>query len=368
MSVEKTKYGTWRVRWRDDTGRQVARTFKRKIDAERFERSVLTDLTRGEYVSLEPTKQTVRQVADEWLAGAMNLGQGGRDTYRRDLDRYILPILGDLPLGNLRAEHIDRFLADELANLAASTVHRHYRTIRRLCQFAVERGKLKTNPCNPVRPPKVEHTEMRFLTVEQVDALAAAIGGRYRAWVYVAVYGGLRWSETVGLRRGNVDGARISVVEQLIRRADGKWYSDPPKTRAGRRTVTVPAFVADELAQHLDAYVADDSQALVFANGVGNPMVGPSFTGNVFKPALERAGIDRAVRIHDLRHTAVALAIKAGAHPKAIQARMGHASISVTMDRYGHLYGDMDAELANALGALRVTPDAEVRPHDDVRE
>lgn len=356
MSIEETRYGTFRVRWRDDHGRQKARTFKRKIDAQRHERAVLTDLSRGAYVEQTAAKLTVSQAADDWLEGAMNLGAGGRDTYRRDLDAYILPAIGHLHLARLRDADVDRFLASELERgLAASTVHRHYRTLNRLCQVFVERGRLRANPCKPVTPPKIGDTEMRFLDADQVEALAKAIGERYRCWVYTAVYAGLRWSEAVGLRRGNVNGSRIAVVEQLIKRADGKWHADPPKSRAGRRVITAPAFLAAELAHHLDVFSMPDVEGLVFPNAAGKPMIGPSFTGNVFKPALRRAGIDTNVRIHDLRHTAVALAIKAGAHPKAIQARMGHASISVTLDRYGHLFPEMDEQLAAGLEALRPT-------------
>ena len=85
-------------------------------------------------------------------------------------------------------------------------------------------------------------------------------------------------------------------------------------------------------------------------------MIGSSFTGQIFKPALRKAGIDDKARIHDLRHTAVALAIAAGAHPKAIQTRMGHASISVTLDRYGHLFPEIDERIAEGLNRLRLDP------------
>lgn len=357
MSVEQTKYGTWRARWRDASGRQRAKTFDRYQDAVDHEKASVTDLKRGVLVP-DAGKLTVAQWADRWLSSARDLGAGGRETYRRDLDRYIIPVLGDLPLERLTADAIDQFLTDELedAQLAPSTVHRHYRTIHRLAAVAVDRNRLAKNPCAKVRPPKIKPKEMRFLTVKQVDALAEAIGARYRAWVLTACYDGLRWSEGVGLQRKRIDGARIVVADQLIRREDGEWHREEPKTKAGTRTVTSPQFVADALAEHLDTYVAGGPDALVFANREGSPLNGPSFTGNVFKPALERAGIDRNTRIHDLRHTAVALAVAAGAHPKAIQVRMGHASITVTLDRYGHLFPEQDEIIAAGLDTLARPP------------
>lgn len=366
VSVEKTSYGTWRARWRDPDGKQRARTFRLKADANAHLIKVEGAKQRGEHIDPAGPKLTVTALADEWLTGAMNLRPGGRDTYRRDLDRHILPALGALRIGRLTPTAIDDFLAAELAaGLAPSSVHRHYRTLRRMLQVAVNKGRLGRNPCGPVTPPRVVPTEMRFLTVDQVEQLAANISKRYHAWVGVAAYGGLRWSETVGLRRGRVDGARIDVVEQLVRR-QGVWGVEEPKTKAGRRAVTIPRFLADELEAHLDEWSLDGPTGLVFPNQNSDPLNSPSFTGNVFKPALRRAKLDPKTRIHDLRHTAVALAIAAGAHPKAIQVRMGHASITVTLDRYGHLFPEQDETIAAGLEQLRTkalaSSEDQVRP------
>jgi integrase len=364
-SIEKTPAGTYRARWRDAGGVQRAKAFPKKADARAFLDSIAGNQPAA-HVTAEAGKITVSEWADLWLDGARNLGQGGQDTYRRDLDRYILPTLGDHQIRHVTPELIDSLLTEQAKHLASSTVHRHYRTLNRMFAVAVERRRLVANPCGPVQPPRVELHEMRFLDVDQVDALAAAISDRYRAWVLVAAWGGPRWSECVGLRRSSVDGARVSIVEQLKRRADGEWHRDRPKTKAGRRVVTLPAFVADELAAHLDTFAGPGPDGLVFPNRAGNPTIASSFTQATFKPALKRAGLDTAVRIHDLRHTAVALAIKAGAHPKAIQARMGHASIMVTLDRYGHLFPDTDEQIAAALDGLR-TSSGVARPPGDAR-
>ena len=136
-----------------------------------------------------------------------------------------------------------------------------------------------------------------------------------------------------------------------MRRADGQWHRCPPKTATGRRNVVLPAFVADELATHLATWSAPGADGLVFPNQRGAPIVESSFY-KVWTRALAKAGIDGVVRVHDLRHTAVALMVAAGVHPKAIQARMGHASISVTLDRYGHLFPHIDAGVADALEHL----------------
>ena len=101
-------------------------------------------------------------------------------------------------------------------------------------------------------------------------------------------------------------------------------------------------------ADHLERFAQPGLDGLVFPNRAGNPLISSSFHTNYFKPALEKARV--ACRFHDLRHTSVALAIAAGSHPKAIQTRMGHSSINVTLDRYGHLFPELDEAIATAFG------------------
>jgi integrase len=169
--------------------------------------------------------------------------------------------------------------------------------------------------------------------------------------VYVAASGGLRWSETVGLRRGHVDSPTIRVEEQLVHRRDGTWDRCEPKV-GSRRTVTLPAFATDELDAHLDEYALPGPDGLVFPTRNGTPMQGGSWSGNTFRRALTKAGLPHA-RVHDLRHTSVSLALDAGGRLEVVQARHGHSSIRVTADIYGHRYAGADEMVADALDELR---------------
>lgn len=193
---------------------------------------------------------------------------------------------------------------------------------------------------------------MRFLTAAEVADLAEAIGPWYRALVYTAAYAGLRWSELVGLRAKRVDLLRrtVTVTEQLLLLDNGRrqvW--EQPKTKAGVRSIGIPAFLADMLQEQLDERALPGADGLVFPNRAGKPTASASFNTHHFTPAKRRAGIDGRLRFHDLRHTAVALAIGQGAHPKAIQARMGHSSVQMTLDRYGHLFPELDERVAQGL-------------------
>jgi integrase len=414
--VERLPSGSYRIRYTDPWGRRAVITQPTAADVRAAYKNIVSAMARGEYVDPRHGRTTVSEWAEEWLEGARNVGPGGRDIYRQALD-HIIPELGKIPLGKLSAGDIDRYIALKLDTLAPSTVHRHYRTIHRMLAVAVDRGMIARNPCEHVQPPKVPRRELTPLTVDQVDALADAITPRYRAWVYVAAYGGLRWSETVGLRRRNVevestpgggfldlsqrsraqhrtdtsseqgdalhtnhrgaggrperslspalspasresplptDGpstiARIRVVEQLVRRRDGTWDRCEPKV-GSRRTVTLPGFAAGELAAHLDEYSLPGDDGLVFPTSRGTPMQGPSWSSNTFRRALAKAGLPR-IRVHDLRHTSVSLALDAGGRLEVVQERHGHSSIRVTADTYSHRYAGADAAVADALDEL----------------
>ncbi len=349
MGVNRTKYGTWIVRYTDPWGKRISRSYPTSADANAHYRKVLGDMGRGEYVDARRARTTLAEWADDWLAGARNVGHGGRDIYRQALDR-ILPELGKVPLGQISAADIDHYMDTRLETHAPSTVHRDYRTLHRMCAVAVARGLIVRNPCEHVQPPKIPRHDRTVLTVDQVDALAAAIAPRYRAWVYVASYGGLRWSELVGLRRRNVDGAMVRVVEQLVRRRDGSWDRCEPKV-GSVRTVTLPGFAADELATHLDAYGLPGDDGLVFPTRNGTPLQGPSWSSNTFRRALDKANLPR-IRVHDLRHTSVSLALDAGGRPEVVQERHGHSSIRVTVDMYGHQYDGADVTVAAALDEM----------------
>ena len=363
MSVKKLTDGKWQVRWRDPNGKQRALRFRTKGEATDHEAAMrLAGESGSDHLAVAPAG-SLAELSAQWLTAAIHLAPATVATYRRDLNRYILPAMGSVSPKAISPQMIQAWIAAELDRLAPSSVHRHYRTLRTMFGWAIRQGQLSVNPCDRVQPPRVPAKPPAFLTGEQVELLADAIPERYRALVLVAAFGGLRWGEAVGLRRCDVDGARITITGQL-QKVGGRWIRDVPKTVAGRRLVVLPATVGDELAAHIDKFCAERPDALVFTNERDSP-IGKSFRQNVWQPALARASLIEMTRrsgrtpaygkgptFHDLRHTAVALAIQAGAHPKAIQSRLGHASIAVTMNTYGHLIDD-GSELAADLDRLR---------------
>lgn len=195
------------------------------------------------------------------------------------------------------------------------------------------------SPCRRVSLPKIERTEMRFLSIEEVESLSAAIDPRYRVFVLAGAYTGLRPGELAARRI-----ERLDILRRQLR------VEEPLKTPAARRTVSFPAFLADELAAHLATN--SNTGGLLFAAPEGGLLRLNLFRRRSWYPAV-RASVGEPMRPHDLRHTHVALLIAAGEDPYIISQRLGHASIRTTYDVYGHLFEGRDRNAADALEEAR---------------
>src|ERR687897_216966 len=342
---------SYRARYRDPAGRERSKSFRRKADAERWLAEIEHAKSHGTWT--DPALGRIR--FDDWLASWWATTTNLRPTTRaRDelvLRLYALPRFGKVPLAAITQLDVRTWVAELSARgLTPATVTKTYQVFSKVMGAAVDAGYVAQTPCRNVPLPKIEREEMRFLTPAEIITLADAIRPLYRTLVLVGAYGGLRIGELAGLRRGRVDLLRGTVqVAEIVVEVRGILHVGPPKTRASRRTVGLPRFVVEELAAHLGR--PGDLEALVFTAPQGGPLRLPAFRARVWRPAVIAAGLD-GLRIHDLRHTAVALWIAAGANPKEVSARAGHASVSFTLDRYGHLYPEADSALRDRLDAL----------------
>ena len=218
--------------------------------------------------------------------------------------------------------------------------------------------------------------ERVVLTAEQVRTLAERIPQHFRLLVYMAAYTGLRAGELAGLRRKDVDLLRgVVQVRQALKQLDPPVFGG---TKTGKtRTVTLPKFLRAMLTDHLAGRIPGgaDADALVLTSPEGGIMRHGLFMRRVWYPTIKgdnkrkiKAALPtelHGLRFHDLRHTCASLLIAQGAHPKIIQERLGHASITTTMDRYGHLFDGLDATLVNGLDAAH---DEAAKPQDNVAE
>jgi integrase len=357
---------SYRARYRDPAGREHSKTFTRRVDAERFVVEVEHAKSRGAWVDPTLGRITFAAWLDQWWATTTNLRQSTQARDQASLRVHAIPRFGRMPLAAIRQIQVRAWVA-ELAGqgLKPATVVKAYQLFGKVMAAAVDAGIIAQSPCRRIPLPKVEQDEKRFLTPAEIARLASTIQPRFRALVLVSAYGGLRIGELAGLRRGRVDTTRATVtVLEIATDVSGRLVFGPPKTRAARRTISLPAPVADELEQHLASYAEPDPDALVFTATRGSALRATNFRRRVWTSAVHAAELD-GLRIHDLRHTAVALWIAAGASPKEVARRAGHTSVKTVLDVYGHLYDEADVALRERLEAMFVPVVA--RPADSCR-
>jgi integrase len=207
-----------------------------------------------------------------------------------------------------------------------------------ILEAAVHNRMVTHNVARGVEVPRLVPAKRRFLTHEQIRDLADAVEPRYRVLVLTIAYSGMRWGEASAIKRQSCDllRRRLHVTESVVQLGTEHVWGTPKTHRT--RSVQLPTFVCEELAEHLMRHVGPEPEALVFTNSVGGVLRHTDFHKRTWKPAVKRAGLPADLKIHELRHTAASLLIAEGAGPKSVQAQLGHSTITTTFDVYGHLF------------------------------
>jgi integrase len=344
---------TYRVRYRDPAGRQRSKVFRLKADADGW-------LTDNDYAKrhrawVDPAAGKVRlgEWAERWYATTAALRPTTRRDYRKLLDLEILPTFAAAPIASIDTLAVREWLAALAARgLGPKRAGKARAVLSQLLDAAVEGGKLSRNVAAGIKPPKIQRAEMCFLDAGQVEALAEAIDPRYATVIRFGAYSGLRPSELTALKVGRLDLLRGTVrVVEAATEVDGRLHWGGVKTHEAR-TVRLPRSITDELAAHLSGR-PHGPEDLVFPAPLGGPMRWSKWTKRYFKPAALAAALPERLRLYDLRHTCASLLIREGATVKAVQAQLGHATASITLDTYGHLFPDELDQLAGRLEAAR---------------
>jgi integrase len=350
----------WQVRWRDDQKKYRRRGFERKADADRFATRIEHELNSGSYRDPREGDIPFNEYATIWLRSQVQLRPSTQNLYEGALRNHLEPFLGATPLNRITPETGRKLLA---LNGPRRSKEIATQLLKRILRDATNERLLAHNPLQSLKVPKTHTGEARFLTLTEVENLVANTNPHFQTLIRSAAVLGMRQGELFGLHPDNLDLDRrqVRVVEQLIA------HPDPPqrgelKTKASKRTVAIPSFMLSELHEQLTQRASSD---YVFTAVQGGPIRKSTFLRRYWKPAVTASGIE-GLRFHELRHTAAAIAIQAGAHPKAIQARLGHSSITVTLDRYGHLMPGTDQTVADGIDQLVAVErplTSEVVPH-----
>jgi len=353
------------------TGKPKRKSFYGKTRKEVADKmaKALQEVRNGTFV--EPVQTTIGEWLDKWLTGYKKgqIKPSTYDSYETLINAHIKPALGNVPMAKLQAHMLQTFYNEKLekgrtdgkGGLSTRVVRYLHVIIRQALQQAVKEGLLPRNVADATSPPTVKNKEMRPLTEEELlKFFEVARDDRLFAAYVLAATTGLRRGELLGLCWDCVDleNGVITVQRQLLVLKNGLSLEETTKSKSGRRSVVLPDDTIRELKAHKKRQAQEklllgeayQNNGLVFCKEDGTPLDPREFTKR-FQRHLEKAGLPK-VRLHDLRHTHASLLLARGVHPKVVQERLGHSSITMTLDLYSHLTPGLQEAAATTLNGL----------------
>ena len=350
------------------SGKKIRKTFHNFTEAKGWRHDAASALSKG--TLSQPTKTTLRDTAEVWLDGAgagtirAKTGHSYKPSVIRSYDQglrdHVLPKLGYMKLHELHRRDLQE-LADEMLSrgLDPSTIRNAIAPVRCIYRRAVSRGEIAVNPTSGLELAAPQGVRDRIASPQEAAELIEALVERDRALWATAFYSGLRAGEIQGLRWEDVDfSGGVIRVERAYDPKAGEFVA--PKSKKGRRSVPIPAVLRGFLLEHQMRQGRRDG--LVFGRDAEHPFTG----SNVWRrahTAWKRMNAKRAknelepiepISLHEARHTFASLMIAAGVNAKALLTYMGHSSITITYDRYGHLMPGNEEEAAGLLDAYLV--------------
>ncbi len=363
-SVRKLPSGRYQARYtHDGADLKAPRTFGTKQLADQWLRLRQAELDSGARILARPATGrtiTLAAYAAGWVDGRQ-LKPRTHVLYRQQLERYLLPTFGSLPLAAITVEAVREWF-DEFA--AGPTVRGHaYSLLKAVLGSAMleDPPLIDRNPCR-VRggSATTRRHRIRPATPAEIATIVENMPDRLRAAVLIAAWGGLRFGEITELRRGDIDGQVVHVARAVVRlpgddpdtilgRRKPRFVVGTPKSEAGIRSVTLPAAIMPAIDDHLAAMNDTRSTALLFPADSGEHLA-VSTLNRYWYPARAAAGRPD-LRWHDLRHTQAVYAAQAGATLAELMARLGHSTPTAAL-RYQHAADGRDQIIAAALSAL----------------
>ncbi|OMD62986.1 site-specific integrase [Paenibacillus odorifer] len=309
--------------------------------------------------------------------GEKELSAKTLDIYMRFLTNRILPEFGHMRIDQINPFHIVNFISKlgkegsrqdgKAGCLSSGTIHYLHRILNNIFSRATEWRILKINPAAEVKKPKVTHKEIIVYDESELNTLFQTLQNketlRWQLIIMLAITTGLRRGELVGLEWKHIDwnNNSIEVRQSISMSKSGERIIKMPKTKKSKRKVSLPdGYLMVLLKQHFNDSL-EKKQALgdarqggehffVFSNELGNAYY-PETPYLHFRSFLKRNKL-RYIRFHDLRHLSATLLINKGVHAKVISERLGHASISTTMNVYGHALQSADRDAANQFNSI----------------
>lgn len=351
-NIAKVPTGKWRARYRDDAGVQHARHFARKVDAQNWLDEVTTSIVTGMYVNPKSGKITFRQYAEQWRAIQMHRPTTQAHT-ENVLKNHAYPAFGDRPISSIMPSDIGVWVKKMSATLSPSFVGTIHGIVSGIFRSAIRDRRIVANPCDGTKLPTLTKVEIIPPTTEMIGELVAGAPDRWKALITFAAGTGMRNGECLGLTRDRVDFLRrtVTVDRQMITVVGRPPFLGPPKTKASVRTIPLPDVAVSALSEHVRLFNIGEFD-LLFSDPGNKAMSRSAFSARVWRPTVKAAKITTPIRFHDLRHFYASLLIRHGESIKTVQARLGHASASETLDTYSHLWPDSDDRTREAIDSI----------------
>lgn len=339
----------YRVRYRTPDRRQTSRRgFTTMRDAKAFAATVEVEKLSGLYRDPSAGRITVAELAAPWLTVKRNqLAASSYHSYVTAWRVHVKPRWGDTRVVDLTATGVQDWVSELGTTRSRAVVSRALGVLSGICDRAVAERRVSANPCVGLVLPDRARKRRVYLTAANVEAIAAH--AEQPVLVRTLAYTGLRWGEAIVLRAADIDidRARI-VVHRAATEVARELVVGPPKTPGSHRAVPAPGFLLEQIAERAEKV---GPEALLFPGPDGGVLRTPDVRRGWYARAVREAGVPR-VTIHDLRHTAASLAVRAGASVLAVQRMLGHTSAAMTLDRYSDLFDDDLTDLAARMDTL----------------
>jgi integrase len=298
---------------------------------------VLGEIETGTYKQLP--KCTFKQFTDIWLRDYkgkyLKLKRSTTSLFKDIIERLLIPAFSDVQISDIGTWHLQAYVTSRATKVSANTVRNELTVIKLIFKYAFKWGYIKGNPTEGVDRPEIPKPEIEVLSPDELEKLVQKAEKPYRTAFLTAFLTGMRAGELWGLKWSDIDWNSKFIH---VRRALWKGQFQPPKSKHAIRKIDISDSLIQKLKQwKLTCPISE--HALVFPSPEGRLSIHENVVKRHFNPALRRAGL-RQVSFHSLRHSNASMRIRAGQNIKYIQTQLGHASISVTMDIYGHLFED----------------------------
>ena len=339
-SIQKRPDGKYRARYRDPDGREHAKHFRRKVDAQGWLDDNTAKLVTGMWVPPARQKLTVGEWCDLWLDGYATRRPSTVRQARTHV-KIIKAGLGDRRLTELKPSEVKSWTVQLQAGYAPSTTYAIYRRLAQVLGDAVHDGLIPRSPCSRKTSPGQARQRPYVATTAQVWALYEAFPDYLAPAVLLGAFAGLRVAEAAALRVSDVDFMR-GVISPAI-----QYPAEELKSETSMTPVPIP----DELSLQLAAAVRHSGGSTIVTDVFGKP-TSPWAIERAIRAARDGIpGLPEGFRFHDLRHYFASVLIAAGLDVKVVQARLRHASATTTLNTYGHMFPDKDESARAAIAA-----------------